>query len=262
MKILLSALTLVSVLLSPLSAFAATQSASFVAASQQYLRANDSASLSATGNLTIEGWFKFTTTPSSGNLFNLAGKWQSAGNSLSYLAQLQNAGGTLGIRFINSSTGSNVGLATVNWSPSTATWYHIAVVYTASSHQIELFVDGASQGTATGTLLSSIADTGSVFIIGEDGDISAGQYLDGQAFLVRMWSTTRSGAQLSSSWCTLLGSTGSLGGEWSLDNTLNDNSGNSNTLTNVNSVTFTSGIPSLCSTPSTFVPSFFESFWW
>lgn len=247
----------------PSSALATfTDSVNFNATFLQYLEAADSASLSVTGDLTLEGWYKFTTLPS-GDAFTLSGKWVDAGNQDDYLLELNDiGGGNTGVRFLNSNDGSSVGLATVNWTPSTGTWYHVAMVFTASTHTMELFVNGVSQGTAAGTLKTSIHDGTSVFDIGINNLV--GQPLNGNAFLVRVWSATRTGSQLSTNQCTLLGSTSNLSAEWSLDNVFTDNSGNSNTLTN-HLTTFAVDIPSACAVApvvlsSTNLVTFFG--WW
>lgn len=216
----------------------------YVAASNQYDSAADSTSLSVTGNLTLEGWFKFTTLPASGTDYTLAGKWVDSGSQDDYLFELQNVAGVYKIRMINSNDGSSVGLATINWTPTAGVWYHIGIVFTAATPQIELFINGVSQGTATGTLKTSIHNGTGEFDIGINN--ATGQPLNGQVFLLRVWAATRSGAQLLANQCTLLGTTTNLSAEWSLDNTLNDNSGNSNTLTGHNTPTFIADFPATC----------------
>ncbi len=238
--------------------YAATNSAKFVGASAQFVSAADSASLDVSGDLTIEGWYKFASLPT-GDAATLESKWVDAGNQHSYLLELFDNSGTWTIRLLNSDTGSAVGLATVNWTPSTSTWYHVAVVFTASTHTMELFINGVSQGTATGTLKTSEFNSTAISTIGTNNTTS--QPLDGQAFLVRVWSATRTGSQLSTNQCTLLGSTSNLKAEWSLDNVLTDNSGNSNTLTN-HSSTFTADVPSACASVASVSPRQFHAIWW
>ena len=159
--------------------------------------------------------------------------------------QMQDSGGTKRIRFLTSNDGSAVGQASVNWTPSTGVWYHIALVYTAATPQIELFVDGVSQGTAGGTLHTSLYSSTAVFWLGQDN--SSG-YFNGRMVSWRVWNTTRTGTQLGDNKCITLGATSNLQAEWTLDDVYTDNSGNSNTLTPTNTPTFSTDIPTVCST--------------
>ncbi len=169
------------------------------------------------------------------------------GNQRSYAFGLNNNAGTLELRGEISSLGSNLETITTAWTPTTGTWYHLAFVYTAATSKYQFFINGTQQGTdQTGALTAIFDSTATFYISGNQGDEAATSF-NGRASLVRVWATTRTGVQLSANYCTLLGSTTNLQGEWSLDNVLTDNSGNSQTLTNVNTTTFVSDIPSTCS---------------
>ena len=61
-----------------------TYSLSVASASSMYATAADSASLSVTGNLTLEAYFKATTLPASGSTMTLIGKWDESGTLMSY----------------------------------------------------------------------------------------------------------------------------------------------------------------------------------
>ena len=223
-------------------AYGLTQSLELNAASSEYATAADSATLSVTGNLTIEGWVYLLSAPGSGTQYTFGAKYTGAGNQRGYSFWYFNNAGTPQFGLTISSTGANASAATVNHTLSTSTWTHVACVYTASTGGVEFFVNGSSVGTATG-LFTSIFDNTALFQLGRE---NTSFYMDGYMNLWRVWNTTRTGTQINNEKCNVLGSTTNLSAEWTLDNTYNDNSGNSNTLTAVNSPVFVSATPSTC----------------
>lgn len=229
-------------------AYGLTQSPLLVAASSQEFTAADSASLSITSNITIEMWVKFTTTPSSGQQWGFAGIYPGAsGTDHAYLTYIQNEGGTLKLVW-NCTNGSTEREVKVNWTPSTGVWYHIAV--TVSGGTVTWYVDGTSQGS--GTIPDGITSWNNSTYPLEIGSYLTGataRCFNGRISLVRIWSVVRTQPQIAAALCSVLGSTANLAAEWTLNNTLNDNSGNGNTLTNVNSVTFGTDTPAVCAVP-------------
>lgn len=202
--------------------------------SSEYFSRADEALLSVTGNLTIELWVRLETAPSNSS-FTFAHKWESTGDQRSYRFLYDDTGGTKTLRCSLSSAGTdatNVNSG-VSATLSTGTWYHIAMVYTASSGSVEFFVDWVSQGTATG-FPTSIFNSTQTLEIGRWGST----YYNGMMSLVRIWSTTRTVAQLKENANRVLGATSNLVGEWTLANTEADNSGNSFTLTNNSTVAY------------------------
>ncbi len=225
-------------------AYGLTQSADLEAGSSQYFSRADTASLSITGNYTVEAWIKLESTPSGGGVYPICMK-NDAGSNRSTNFVLQESGGNVLLSFGVDETGNNSDTSSVDyiWNPSTGVWYHVAGVFTAATGAVELFVDGSSVASNTGTA-TAIYDGGASTYIGFQGGTS--RYFDGRISLVRVWSTNRSGAQLTADKCNVLGATANLAAEWTLDNTVNDNSGNANTLTNNNSVTFGADVPAVC----------------
>lgn len=257
MKKLLLALLL---FLTPTIAYGSlSYSANLVRASTQYFSATSASSLNpGSNNFTLEGWYYFPTTPSSGANYGLAGKSDTVGNNREYRWSLANNAGVLQLELTQNSDGTSGtnGTVDVNWTPQVNTWFHLAVVYTTAGDAT--FYVATSTGSAnpthvqvgatqTGLNLTTFNGT-APFLIGVKSVDDTANTLNGNASMVRMWTASRSSAQLDSASCTLLGSTSNLGGEWSLDNALTDNSGNSNTLTNVNSATFQAKAPASCLT--------------
>lgn len=230
-------------------AYGLTYSANFVAASSQYLSIADASQtgLDITGDLTFEAWIKVASQPSSGNTFTLGSKYTISGNQRSYQFNYYNNAGTYQLGMNNSTDGTSPNSASSYVTIGQLTigqWYHIAVIFTASSGGIEAVLNGVSQGTNTGLKTSTYNGT-SPFALGARADGGA-SFMDGNISLARIWDTTRTVAQIKANMCSVLGSTTNLQGEWQLNNALTDNSGNSNTLTNNNVVTFQQNVPYQC----------------
>ena len=223
-----------------------TQSAGFVAASLQSLTRADTTSLSITGNITLETWVKFTTLGSDQRLIN---KFQStAGNIRGNYELFVNASDKLDL--IYSADGTyDAGQYTERRQDtasivSTGVWYHVKGTATVASQVITLYVDGAvvpSSNIATGA--TSIGDQNYPIGVGarnENGTM--GGFLNGRMSLARVWSEVHAADDK----CIVFGAASNLAAEWTLDNTLTDNAGNANTLTNNNAVTFSADVPGTC----------------
>jgi hypothetical protein len=87
------------------------------------------------------------------------------------------------------------------------------------------------------------AANGETFHVGNDRNGSS--IYDGKIGLLRMWSTTRTNAELQANACSLLGATTSLEGEWGFNDAYTDNSGSGNDLTGVNSPVFATDVPTI-----------------
>ena len=203
------------------------------ASSSQYLSAVDSASLSVTGNFTIECWVYLESQPSAAS-YCIASKYSGSGDQRSYLVGYQDNAGTKRFYVNTSSTGNSASSGTLNHTLSLATWTHIAFVYTAASSAIEIFVNGASVGTISG-LTSSIFNGTAQFFVGRDDSTS---YFDGLIDELRLWSVARSGADILANMKLDIASATNLNASYSFDNVLTDGSGNANTLTNNGSAVF------------------------
>lgn len=223
-----------------------THSITVVRATPKYVYAPDSASLSITGNITIEFWVNIVTAPTSGQLFGLLTK-DDAGTNRSYWVDYYNNAGTKQIRAGLSSSGANAAEGYINYDLGTATWVHIAVTITpanGNSTKLEFFVNGTSQGNGTGVTgsITSIFDSGTNVVIG--GYSYAGLYSDAKFDDVRIWNTIRTQTQINTNKSLeLVGNETNLQAYWKLNNSLSDSTSNGNTLTNVSSAAFTTDVP-------------------
>lgn len=240
-------------------AYGLTKSALLAKSSSQYLTAADTASISVTGDMTIELWLKVTSLPGSGVGTPIVFKGDYNTNN-SYQLMYLNDSGTPKIhgRIFASSGNSNFADSKFTYTLTTGTWIHVAMVIkpaNSTATKFELFINGVSQGNGTATLTGTVAaiyDSNNTLGIGSSvAPVGVTDYyLDSGVSLVRIWDVARTGTQIADNMCSVLGSTTNLKAEWTLDNSLTDNSGNSNTLTNVNTVTFPTDTPSTCATSS------------
>lgn len=221
----------------PITQAAFVDSAHFVSSSSQYGSRAGNALFNIANNLTIEGWVKLSSDPGTDVEYTLLAV--TSQYKFSYL----NNGGTRQLYLALFTSGSNVNYL-LNQTLSTGTWIHLAVAWEPSTHTATFYVNGSSVGSVTDASVTTIDGGGNPLNIGAYN--GANRFMNGNVFLVRLWSSTRTQTQIANNYCTLLGATSNLIGEWSLDNVLTDDSGNALTLTNNNSFTFQADTPSQC----------------
>ncbi len=165
-----------------------------------YLHALDSISLSITGNLTIECWVKFESLAQADSRSPFVTKWNdNAVEDRSYEFGYWNESGTPKIRLAYSTDGTYQAAndIKVDWTPSLATWYHTAVVFTAATPKIQFFVDGSQQGADQTPSGTSIFNGVSRLQIGSSANPpTVNQFFDGVIDDVRIWNITRTGTQI------------------------------------------------------------------
>lgn len=177
-----------------------TEAVRLVAGSSQYLDAIDSTSLSITGDLTIECWILQDTGNQTGTLVS---KRKAGDNNRSYgLVFIDNTSGSQ-IRFQASSDGiTDDGVITSvgDIVTDTTTWHHIAVVYTAASHAVQFYKDGATFEGSRDNTITSIFNSDANLTLGAASEASPITFFNGKMDEVRVWNTARSGAQISANY--------------------------------------------------------------
>lgn len=246
-------------------AYGLTQSMRLTKASNQYTTAADSASLSITGDITIEFWIKMKETLGSGVYRALVNKSSLGASNRSYEIIYGNVGGTPTLFFYIFTGGlpTNYFEGKIAKTLTADTWYHVAIICTTANGaatKLEWVFDGTSAGngtgTDTGTGCTAIYDGTAALRIGAADPAFAGYYPDAQFSLVRLWAEARTASQINTNLCSVLGSTTNLKAEWTLDNVYTDNSGNGNTFSGVNTPTFLTDTPSTCASGGAVKPQF------
>lgn len=224
-----------------------TYSIDLESGSSQYLSAADSASLSVTGNLTIEAWINIESSPSSGKEYDICSKHDNgAGNQRSWATTYENSGGTLRFTFRVSSDGTSTNQTTANWNYTLTAgqWYHVAFAYSTAGTVI-CYVNGVSLGSV-GSQRTSIFNSNTRLTIGarDNGGGTATAYFDGKIDEVRVWAATQSQASIiANKNIELVGNETNLNAYWQLNNTLDDLTANNNDLTNNGTAVFSTNIP-------------------
>jgi hypothetical protein len=122
-----------------------------------------------TGDFTVEFWINFSSLTNNA----IVGKWGSGAGKYAWIVQRTGTNlifytgnnGTLGTQF------------TFSWSPSTSTWYHVAI--TRSGTSLRAFVNGSQIGT-TQTTSDSLTASGAFCCIGENLDFGGqSQFING-----------------------------------------------------------------------------------
>lgn len=161
--------------------------ASFVAANSERLNVTADSVLSGqVGDFTVGFWKKFDSLPSSGSRqydFMYADKIQ--------FASAHNTSGTYYLyAYLRDAAGFY--LNQVSWSPSTATWYYIAITREQSTGYVKFYVNGSQQGSTVESGRTADLRTETGLNIG--GVTTA--FTDGDIDEVSYWDTVLSGTDL------------------------------------------------------------------
>lgn len=229
--------------------FGLAQSADLESGSSQYFSRADTASLSITGDLTLECWINIESdTGAEQYIFNK----QDSGTTRSWYFRI-NTGGELFGNVDQANNGTDRSQATGSTdivASYLGQWVHVGMQFNASNGEIDFTVNGVDDSaTNNDTSATAINDSDAASLVGAAA--GPGGLFDGKLSLCRVWSERRTTSEINDNKCNVLGSTTNLAAEWTLDNTVNDNSGNSNTLTNNNSTPFVSDVPADCADVST-----------
>jgi hypothetical protein len=129
--------------------------------------------------------------------------------------------------------------------PTLSQWYRYAVKWDASASKANFFVDGVDLGESVGSK-TSIYDSTALFAIGASFDAAGDDenHFDGKVDDVRVFNDLRTDAELDKyKEVEIAGGTTGLVAYYQVDNSTADSSANSNTLTLVNSPTYSTDVP-------------------
>jgi hypothetical protein len=189
--------------------------------SSQYFTANDSVSLSITGAISIELWFKFEST---GTVQTLVSKLNATGNQRSYFFEF--VANTLQFSLSTDGTSGTIETESVAWTPSTATWYHLAVTWDPTANECKFYVDGSQQGATQTVTANSIFDSTSKLLIGAQNEASPSQFCDGVIDDVRIWNDVRTITEIANNRSIeLTGSEANLAAYWPFETVLGTDQG-------------------------------------
>jgi hypothetical protein len=224
-------------------------SVALASASSQYLTIadGDQTGLDITGDITIEVWIKLTALPSTGGIaYTIANKWIASAGRRSYMLRINEFDI---LTFIYSADGSSTGItflasdAAIVDASDVGEWVHIAVAVDVSAQTAYMYKNGVLVASSlTGGTATAIYDGTADFRLGSYGNTTL--LFNGQMDEVRVWTGIRSSASISEYKDRgLISATTSLVACWKMENNYTDLSGNGNTLTPVNSPTFSTNTP-------------------
>jgi len=207
-----------------------TRSITLKAGSGQYLDAGDTASLSITGDLTIEFWIFLPAGTGDVN-FSKYG----VANNYSWQAYIDSSENWT---FIISSDGVSTTAKFAALGITDSVWAHVAFVYTAASGKLQVYLNTTQVGADVIGLPTSIFDGTSTF------RVTSGRTTDIKLDDIRIWNTPRTQAELAANYQReLAGNESGLVAYWKLNNSYVDTSSNGNNLTPSGTPTFTTSVP-------------------
>jgi hypothetical protein len=119
--------------------------------------------LDITGNFSISLWWKTPSTIASATFID---KYNPGGGNNQRAYRLYYDLGTAKFWFDVSSDGTSGDSYDFSYSPSTSTWYHLVITWTASTKKGNWYVNGSALTEKTGTSVTSLFNSNATFIIG------------------------------------------------------------------------------------------------
>ena len=236
---------IVGVLLLVLSSFAFvsfalganTYSADFEANSSQYF--SDGATFGSDYTaITVQAWVKLESLPSSGNYMKIVNEYSADGK---YLLTVRNNGGTPQWCFYFEPVTTGHTFVCENVTLVIGQWYHLQVSWLGDGSTVKIWRD-CDLKTTSAVLTGAMVDGSTLFVVGRTADTSD-SYFDGLVDDVRIWSVSKDTTACTDTWKTeLVGNEANLTAYYKLNNDAVDSTGGT-TLTNNNSVLYTTDIP-------------------
>jgi len=221
--------------------------------SSQYAAKTDTASLSITGDISIECWVKLESLPGNGAAYGLINKGDIGTPSQGYRYTIQNDAGTYNLYAALNQTANDTtrDVFLYEIGDITGTWTHIAVtadLSEASATTFTFIINGSDEGNGSAVVagnISSINDNADEMIVGAtESSSSKQQFLDGLIDEVRIWNDVRTPTEVTNNYQKeLTGGEAGLVAYYKLNNGYLDETSNSNDLTASGSPVFSSDVP-------------------
>ena len=221
-----------------------THSLDLELSSSQYASRADTASLSITGDITIEGWIKLESI---GNTMSIAAKTNPGSSLVSYQLFISGSDDKLYIAY--SDNGSTVRRNLINMDTAfgggdVGTWVHIAAAVDVSAKSVAFYKNTVLIGDtlATDGGSTAIHDNASEFSVGARKSTATwGLFFDGLQNNLRVWNGLRNAGEIAANWKQVL-TTGPVGSWYAINDHL-DLTTNNNDLTASGSPVFSTDVP-------------------
>jgi hypothetical protein len=168
--------------------------ADFESSSSQSLSIADASQrgLDFTTAFTIPLWIKFESLPGTNTDMQWVAKWNAGANKRAYRFGVQNVSGSYFMRLGVSSAGTATVEGSYAWTPTTGTWYHVAVTWNAGAYVF--YINGVNVASGTTTGVTSLFNSDETFYLGRSGD---GAYYDGLEDEVPVFNRALSATEIS-----------------------------------------------------------------
>ena len=210
--------------------------------SSQYLSITDGdqTGLDITGDITIEAWIKLETLST---VFGVVTKGTNTGDRDREYNLYVGDTSSKKLAFSHRESSDTYSVVS-DGADLTSNWTHIAV--TVSGANVIFYINGVKDGN-TKTLSGTRTATSGDFYIGTLRPLVWD--FDGKIDDVRVWSDVRTATEIADNYRKeLVGNETGLVGYWKLNNSLLDETSNDNDLTNNNTATFSTDVPSVSNT--------------
>jgi hypothetical protein len=233
-----------------------THSLDLEESSSQYAYIVDNASLSITGDISVEVWIKLESLASEvGKFLMIANKDnRNSDAQRGYFCYINNADDKFRFSFydgVGGSTSFTMDEAFV--SGDKGTWIHLAATVDVSTSSILFYKNGAlKSGTVVVQNATAIKDNSEDFKIGAGiNNTTYERFFDGLLDEVRVWNDIRTAQEIEDNYQSeLIGNEDNLVGYWKLNNNYLDETSNDNDLTASGSPVFSTDIPFIGLSPA------------
>lgn len=180
-----------------------------------YVDCGTPAAFAATNIKTMEAWVKFNSLTADQEIISKS----VAGSGAEML--VYNGGGSYNLAFYLMNNASNASYITYPASNlTTGIWYHLAATWDGTKEGMRLYVNGDSVGARTdiGNITSTgITNPAGSLKLGQWSESATTRYFNGSMDEVRIWSTTRTQAQIRANMYNIVSAATGLEGYYKFD---------------------------------------------
>lgn len=172
--------------------------------SNDYVTVTNQASLNPTSAISVESWINLKSLPTSGNLYEIAGKSSSVAGHAEYDLAIYNNSGVVIQTYWRMHLSSSLTTYTYqsNYPFVPGIWYHIVATYDSATAKMSIYVNGQKIGADMTTLGESIySGNGQNLFIGVfDYNGTKSRYLSGTLDSTRIYSRALTASEILSNY--------------------------------------------------------------
>jgi len=230
-------------------AFAQNQAVDIPGSQGNYISIGPNSAYNLTGPFSVEAWIKKDTVCPTGTFpRGIVSKYWSTDTytDMRSYRLIEVPDGYMMFQFTTNGTQDNIiSVETDVAIPADGNWYHIAGVFDPDNDELRIYINGELNNSST-VAANAAFSANTPVAIGLTFDPDSDRYFDGLIDDVRIWNTARTDEEIEDNYnIPLIGTESGLAGYWKLDGNFNDSSDNEIDGTEVGTLTFTDGNPTL-----------------